>query len=68
MTPISGKKRLQKPRTIGVDARKKLLYIDAADLRLIERAAKSLTPPPSSSYFMVQAAVERARTVLNLPA
>lgn len=68
MTPISGKKRLQKPRIEGQDARQKLVYIDDRDLKLIERAAKSLDPPPTSSYFIMLAAVKEARAVLNLPA
>ncbi|MCU1338862.1 MAG: hypothetical protein JWO19_4443 [Bryobacterales bacterium] len=46
----------------------KLIRLDEADLKLIERAAKSREPPPSSSWYIVQAALARARADLRLPA
>jgi hypothetical protein len=68
MTPISApKKRLQKPKYAKGEAKLKLLRFDPPDLALIERAAKSLNPPPTSSYYIVRAAVERARYDLRLP-
>lgn len=53
-----------KPRIQGVWAKTKLLRIDEADLKMIERAARSLDPPPSSSYFILQAAIARAAKLL----
>jgi hypothetical protein len=68
MTPISGKRRLQKPRIDGQEARQKLVYFDDRVLKLVERAARSLDPAPTSSYFIALAAEEKARAVLNIPA
>jgi uncharacterized protein (DUF1778 family) len=46
-------------------AKQKLIRLDAAELRLIERAASSHTPRVSSSWYIVQAAVERAQRDLR---
>ncbi len=70
MTPISEAKsrvprQLKPQRKWGTgEAPAKLIRLEAADLKLIERAARSLTPPVSSSYFIVKAAVRRAKQVL----
>jgi uncharacterized protein (DUF1778 family) len=65
-SPIS---RLAKPpkggwrgNKSGQEATPKLIRLDASDLKLIERAAKAANT--SSSYFIVQAAVAKARQVL----
>jgi hypothetical protein len=69
MTPISApKKRLQKPKYAKGEAKLKLLRFDPPDLALIERAAKSLKPPPTSSYYIVQASVAQAKRDLGIPA
>lgn len=68
MTPISGKKRLQKPKYEKGEAKLKLIRYNPADLALIERAAKSLTPTPTSSYYIVQASLAQARRDLGIPA
>lgn len=46
-------------------AKTKLIRLDAAELRLIERAASSRSPRISSSWYIVQAAVERAHRELK---
>jgi hypothetical protein len=60
----STSKRLQKPRCKQGVAKTKLIYFNPSDLELVECAARSLDPPPTSSYFIVQAALDRARSVL----
>jgi hypothetical protein len=54
--------RLLKP-VVKQPTKTKLIRLTDAQLKLIERAAKSLDPRPSSSYFIVQAALERATAI-----
>jgi hypothetical protein len=59
----SGRNSVNKPDSKG-GAKPKLIRLDPSDLRLIERAARKLDPRLGSSYFIVSAAVERAKAVL----
>jgi len=64
-SPARHRVRQHKPQSpVGTNAKNKMIRLDAAQLKLIERAARSLNPPPSSSYFIVQAAIARAQEVL----
>jgi len=71
MVPISEAKaraprQLKPQRKWGTgEAPAKLIRLEPADLKLIERAARSIKPPLSASYFIVQAAVARAKQVLS---
>lgn len=59
---------MQKPPA-KVRSKPKLVHIDPADFLLIKRAAKTLRPRAQTvSYFIVEAAILRARAQLNLPA
>jgi hypothetical protein len=58
--------RVLKPHVFGKPpAKTKLIRLDDRDLRLIERATRKLDPRPTSSYFIVSAAIERAKAVLG---
>lgn len=56
--------RLLKPVT-KAQTITKLVRLTRAELTQIERATKSLSPRPSSSWFIVQAALEKAASILK---